>query len=153
MKVVAIRGTAEDVVVGPEQGATRIFIWCVTEPAGEVLGLHHHHGEELFRVLYGRLRFQVGNDTREIGAGEVIIVPPFVEHGHIALEETELEVIGEIGSGVFVMVEDADGSRREQELFVRGVPWSRAPADDSLYVSREEQLRQFRREFRNSPIS
>jgi quercetin dioxygenase-like cupin family protein len=152
MRVVDIRGTAEDVVVGPEQGATRIFIWCVTEPAGEVLALHHHHGEELFRVLYGRLRFQVGGETREVGPGEVIIVPPNVEHAHVALEDTELEVIGEIGSGVFITVDEPGGTGREQELFVRGVPWSRVPDDESQYVSREEQLRQFRRGFQNRPI-
>ena len=153
MKVVDIRGTAEDKVIGPEQGATRLFIWCITEPAGETLALHHHHGEELFRVLYGRLRFQVGADTREVGPGEVIIVPPNIEHGHVALEDTELEVIGEIGSGVFIMVESPEGAVREQELFVRSVPWSRAPADEGQYISREDLLRQFRRDAQDHPFA
>lgn len=146
MKVVNIRGTVEDVVIGPEQGASHLFIWCITEPAGETLSPHHHHGEELFRVLYGRLRFQVGEVTREVGPGEVIIVPPNVEHGHVALEDTELEVIGEIGSGVFISVDAPDGTVGEHELFVRGVPWSRIPEDESQYITREEQLRRFRRD-------
>lgn len=153
MKVVDIRDTAEDVVIGPDQGATRLFIWCITEPAGETLALHHHHGEELFRVLYGRLRFKVGEDTREIGPGEVIIVPPDVKHAHVALEDSELEVIGEIGSGVFITIEEADGTLREQELFVRGVPWSRVPEDESQYISREDLLRQFRRDAQDHSIS
>jgi quercetin dioxygenase-like cupin family protein len=151
MKVVNIRGSVEDMVIGPEQGATRLFLWCVTEPAGQVLGRHHHHGEELFRVLYGRLRFEVGTDVREVGPGEVIIVPPGVEHSHVALEDTELEVIGEIGSGVFITVEQPDGTARVQELFVRDVPWSRVPEDDSHYISREEQLRRFRNDPQDLP--
>jgi hypothetical protein len=102
-------------------------------------------------VLYGRLRFEVGRDVREVGPGEVIIIPPDVEHGHVALEDTELEVIGEIGSGVFITVEQPDGTARVQELFVRDVPWSRVPEDDSHYISREEQLRRFRNDPQDLP--
>jgi len=133
-----------DPVVGPEQGATRLFIWCVTEPAGEVLGPHFHMGEELFRVLSGRVRFLVGESQREVGPGEVIIVPPGIMHGHTVIEDAELEVLGEIASGVFISVEELDGTSRHEEIFVSGVPWSRVPDDESRYISREEQLRRFR---------
>ena len=144
MKVVDLRGLNGDPVVGPEQGATRLFIWCISEPAGEVLGHHFHLGEELFRVLSGRVRFLVGESVREIGAGELIIIPPGTIHGHTVLEDAELEVLGEIASGVFITVQDADGTVREQEIFVRGVPWSRIPEDEKNYISRDEQLRRFR---------
>jgi quercetin dioxygenase-like cupin family protein len=144
MKVVDLRGLNGDPVVGPEQGATRLFIWCVTEPAGEVLGPHFHLGEELFRVLSGRVQFLVGDSQREVGPGEVIIIPPGTVHGHTVIEDAELEVLGEIASGVFITVEELDGTSREQEVFVRGVPWSRVPEGPSQYISREEQLRRFR---------
>jgi quercetin dioxygenase-like cupin family protein len=144
MNVVNLRGLEADPVVGREQGAVRIFVWCITERAGDVLGPHWHDGEELFRVLSGRLRFQVGDDVREVGAGAIVVIPPKVIHSHSVLEDSELEVIGEIGSGVYVRMTGADGEQLEQELFVRDVPWSRLPADDNYYITREEQLERFR---------
>ena len=144
MNVVNLRGLESNPMVGREQGAVRIFIWCVTEQAGDVLGPHWHDGEELFRVLSGRLRFQVGDDVQEVGAGAIVVIPPKVIHSHSVLEDSELEVIGEIGSGVYIRMTGADGRQLEQELFVRDVPWSRLPADDSYYITREEQLERFR---------
>ena len=61
VKVIDIRGISVDAMVGPEHGATRIFVWCVSAGQGQVIGLHHHHGEELIRVLYGCLRFRLGD--------------------------------------------------------------------------------------------
>ena len=51
MNVIDIRGFTEDAIVGPQNGATRVFIWCTTVQAGHVVGLHKHLGEELSRVL------------------------------------------------------------------------------------------------------
>ena len=144
MNVVNLRGLEANPMVGREQGAIRLFIWCVTEQAGDVLGPHWHDGEELFRVLSGRVRFQVGDAIRAVGAGEVVVIPPKVIQSHTVLEDCELEVLGEIGSGVYIQLTGADGEFLEQELFVRDVPWSRLPADDSYYITREEQLERFR---------
>ncbi len=149
MKVVDLHGYDADVTIGPEHGASRLFIWCLTLESDAFLSTHHHRGEELFRILYGRLRFTVGYETRDVGPGEVVIVPPCVEHSYVALEETEVEIYGEVGAGIFVMERNADGTRHEKELFVRDVPWSRTPADESLYVSRAEQLQRFRAELLN----
>jgi quercetin dioxygenase-like cupin family protein len=144
MNVVNLRGLDALPVVGREQGARRIFIWCFSEQAGELLGPHWHDGEEFFRVLSGRLRFKVGDEIREVGAGEVVVLPPKVIHSHMVLEDCELEVIGEISSGVYVQITGPDGEFSEQELFVRDVPWSRLPADDSSYITRDQQLERFR---------
>ena len=153
MNVIDIRGFSEDAIVGPNNGATRLFIWCTTAQAGQVVGLHHHLGEELIRVLYGKLRFRVGDQVRDIGPGEVVIVDPGTVHGYVTLEDAEIEVYGEIGSGIFVTVEDGDGSTREEEVFVRNAPWSRAPTDESQYITRAEQLRRFRARYEASPFA
>lgn len=144
MNVVNLRGLDANPMVGRDQGAVRLFIWCVSERAGDILGPHWHDGEELFRVLSGQLRFQVGDDAREVGAGEIVVIPPKVIHSHTVLEDCELEVIGEIGSGVYIRMTGDDGDVYEQELFVRDVPWSRLPADERYYITREEQLERFR---------
>ena len=153
MNVIDIRGFSEDAIVGPNNGATRLFIWCTTVLAGQVIGLHHHLGEELIRVLYGKLRFRVGKQVRDIGPGEVVIVEPGIPHGYITLEDAEIEIYGEIGAGIFVTVEDPDGASREEEIFVRNAPWSRIPADESQYITREEQLKRFRVRYEASPFA
>jgi quercetin dioxygenase-like cupin family protein len=153
VKVIDIHGIALDALVGPEHGATRIFVWSVVAERGETIGLHHHHGEELFRVLYGRLRFRVGDETREVRSGEVVIIPPHADHAYLALEDCELEVYGEIGMGQFYRVTDADGAVREEEVFVRGRPWSRTPPDESMYTTQDELFERYRAWYAEHPFS
>ena len=153
MNVIDIRGFTEDAIVGPENGATRLFIWCTTVEAGHVVGLHTHLGEEFSRVLYGRLRFRVGDQVQEIGAGEVVIVEPGTLHGYIALEDTEIEIYGEIGSGIFIPAGSPNGSTELEEIFVRNVPWSRTPPDEHQYITRAEQLDRFRARYADDPFA
>jgi quercetin dioxygenase-like cupin family protein len=82
------------VLVGPDDGATRI--WMVRGPfaADERVALHTHAGEEVFRVLTGRVRFTVGDERRECGRGTIVVIPPQTEHGFVALTEAELEAWG-----------------------------------------------------------
>ena len=153
MKVIDIRGIMVDALVGPQHGATRLFVWSVTAERGQVIGLHHHHGEELFRVLYGRLRFRVSDETRDVRAGEVVIIPPEADHAYLALEDTELEVYGEIGAGEFFRVTDSDGTVREEEIFVRGHPWSRMPPDERQYSTQDDLLARYRVWHADNPFS
>lgn len=141
MNVVDIHDFAEDWVVGPDQGAMRLFIWGISAGKGQMVGLHHHRGEEIFRVLYGRLRFRVGEQIQEVGPGNILIIPPGTEHGYEVLETAELELYGETGCGIFITRRSPDGTIIEDESFVRGYPWSRIPDDEGRYVTRDEQLR------------
>ena len=152
MNVIDIRGFSEDAVVGPDHGATRLFIWCTTAQAGQVVGMHRHLGEELIRVLYGKLRFRVSDQVRDVGPGEVVIVEPGVPHGYVTIEDAEIEVYGEIGSGIFVTREREDGTPFEEEIFVRDVPWSRVPDSEDKYISRSEQLDRFRTRYLENPF-
>jgi quercetin dioxygenase-like cupin family protein len=153
VNVIDIRGITVDALVGPQHGATRIYIWCVTVERGQVIGLHHHHGEELFRVLYGGLRFRVGDEVRDIRAGEVVIIPPGTVHAYMALEDTELEIYGEIGSGEFFHIIEPDGTVREEEIFVRGHPWSRTPPDERQFSTQEELFQRYRTWYAQNPFS
>jgi hypothetical protein len=127
MKVVDVPGYDTSVVIGPEHGASRLCIFAVAEPAEFAIMPHHHYGEEIFRVLSGRLRFTVGAVTQEIHAAQAVIVPPSVTHSHVVLDDAEVEITGEIGAGIFIWHEQPDGSFAEEELHVAGVPWSRPP--------------------------
>jgi hypothetical protein len=74
-----------------------------------------------------------GDETRAIGPG-IACIPPRTDHAFIVVEEADVEVFGEQRMGEFVTVQDADGSEREEEIFVREFPWSRVPPSDDAYT-------------------
>ncbi|MEM5472083.1 cupin domain-containing protein [Hoeflea sp. AS60] len=41
---------------------------------------HSHPFEQLAYVVSGRIRFEIGDDVVEVGAGEVVRIPPDVVH-------------------------------------------------------------------------
>ncbi|MFK7740623.1 MAG: DinB family protein [Planctomycetota bacterium] len=55
------------------------------------VAMHDHANEQFTCILSGRVRFLLGDgDTRELGAGEVLHLPPFAPHGAIAVEDAIL---------------------------------------------------------------
>jgi quercetin dioxygenase-like cupin family protein len=58
---------------------------------GAVVPKHDHHNEQITYILEGRLRFWLGDDEGEVvevGAGEVLTIPPHLPHKAEALEDT-----------------------------------------------------------------
>jgi mannose-6-phosphate isomerase-like protein (cupin superfamily) len=54
---------------------------------GEFVWHHHAAEDELFLVVHGRLRMQLRSGDRDVGPGELIIVPRGVEHCPLALTD------------------------------------------------------------------
>jgi mannose-6-phosphate isomerase-like protein (cupin superfamily) len=54
---------------------------------GEFVWHHHADEDELFLVVHGRLRMQLRTGDRDVGPGELIIVPRAVEHCPRALTD------------------------------------------------------------------
>ena len=55
---------------------------------------HHHDAEdELFLVVKGTLRMEFRDRSVDVGEGELIVVPPGVEHRPVADEEVHLVLI------------------------------------------------------------
>jgi mannose-6-phosphate isomerase-like protein (cupin superfamily) len=52
----------------------------VVKLRGEFVWHHHEAEDELFLVVEGRLRMQLRDGDRDLGPGELIIVPRGVEH-------------------------------------------------------------------------
>jgi quercetin dioxygenase-like cupin family protein len=48
---------------------------------GMEMKLHSHPFEQVACILTGKMRWQVGDETFEVGAGSVLRVPPDVMHG------------------------------------------------------------------------
>lgn len=56
--------------------------------AGAKLPVHSHLNEQVIRVLKGDLEVHTGEEVFTIHEGAVIIFPPYVTHGFIALTDT-----------------------------------------------------------------
>lgn len=56
--------------------------------AGAKLPVHSHLNEQVIRVLKGNLEVHTGDDVYTIHEGEVIVFPPYVTHGFVALTDT-----------------------------------------------------------------
>ena len=85
----------------------------ITLAAGAVVPLHEHPNEQIATVLSGRLRFVIGDEELEIGAGESVLIPGGLPHHVDALEDS--------------VVLDAFAPRREDWLrgddaYLRGSP-------------------------------
>lgn len=51
---------------------------------------HSHPHEQLSRLLQGRMTFYLGDEERELNAGDMIVIPGGLEHGVLAHEESLL---------------------------------------------------------------
>jgi len=49
--------------------------------AGVAVPMHSHPHDQMTLVLSGRLEFMLGEDTREIGPGDTVVIPGGVRHG------------------------------------------------------------------------
>ena len=152
MHVTSTQGLTVELLVGPANGASRIYVWAVAAPAGQAVGMHFHGGEEIIRVLYGRLHVRVADSTRELTTGEILIVPAGTHHGYRAEEHSEIEVYGEIGAGEFLVFRGEQGSERIEEIFMAGAPWSREPADPLAYCAHEELMVRYTQSLAEYPL-
>src|SRR5262245_39273748 len=64
----------------------------VVKLKGEFVWHHHDAEDELFLVVEGRLRMQLRDGDRDLGPGELVVVPRGVEHCPLALTD-EVHVV------------------------------------------------------------
>ena len=74
------------------RGDNALMVMNWLEPGMEVRP-HSHPFEQLAYILAGRVRFTVGGEVVEVGAGEVLRIPPDVVHcGEPVGEETAINL-------------------------------------------------------------
>ena len=92
-RAVVLRGDAES-------GGASLVVHLVVRPGGAVTGAHVHPAlEESFQVLEGRLGTLVAGAERTLEPGEVVTVPPGVEHDWWNGGDTEASVLVELKPG------------------------------------------------------
>jgi mannose-6-phosphate isomerase-like protein (cupin superfamily) len=63
-------------LASPSRGSTELMAWQTEIPPGTPATPHQVTREELLVVLAGRAEVRCGDDVREAGAGDVVVVPP-----------------------------------------------------------------------------
>lgn len=69
----------------------RVMLTHVYLKKGSIVPRHAHENEQITYILEGGLRFWIGEDESEVidvGAGEVLHIPSFVQHKAEALADT-----------------------------------------------------------------
>ena len=64
----------------------KMMLCEVRIPAGDVVPMHTHPHEQTGYLISGRMRFQLGEETVELGPGDAWMVPGDVPHEVTALE-------------------------------------------------------------------
>jgi unsaturated pyranuronate lyase len=78
-----IAGIGRRYISGAQTTLAQIFF-----PKGAVVPEHTHPNEQVSYIVTGAVRFTLGGDVVDVGAGEVLVIPPNVPHAAEALEET-----------------------------------------------------------------
>lgn len=66
----------------------RLTVARILLAAGTVVPEHSHDHEQVANVLEGRMRFRVGGEAVDVGAGESLLVRSNVPHSAEALEDS-----------------------------------------------------------------
>lgn len=75
------------VVTGERMTVARIWF-----KSGFRVPLHSHEHEQITQVVRGRMRFHFGADrseTLEIGAGQLVVIPPHLPHEALCIGDVE----------------------------------------------------------------
>jgi quercetin dioxygenase-like cupin family protein len=84
--IAAGRGTALQVLVGPQQGETDFVLRRFRMDAGGGMPLHTNLVEHQQYVLRGRARLCIGDAWHEVGADDTTFIPAGVPHAYEVLD-------------------------------------------------------------------
>jgi mannose-6-phosphate isomerase-like protein (cupin superfamily) len=94
-------GTIAHRFEGYRYGDVGVSFFLVDSPPGGGAVLHTHPYEEVFVTLEGNATFTVGDDTIEVGAGQIVVAPAgvphkFVNSGSGPLKQVDIHPSGRI---------------------------------------------------------
>jgi len=90
---------------GPTITGDQLEVGYYSEPKGTGAKSHRHKSEQIMLVVEGRMRMRIAEETREISAGEVAVIPSDVDHEQVALEDNTR----------FISFKTAEGAQPEGE--------------------------------------
>ena len=90
---------------GPTITGDQLEVGYYSEPKGPGAKSHRHKSEQIMLVVEGRMRMRIAEETREISAGEVAVIPSDVDHEQGSLEDNTR----------FISFKTAEGAQPERE--------------------------------------
>ena len=90
--------------VGEAHGAP-VSIYFVNAPPGRGPKLHYHPYAEVAIVQEGNARITVGDEEREVKAGDIVVIPAGTPHRFINSGETPLRQIDIHASSTFIQTD------------------------------------------------
>ena len=85
-RIGAVSG-ANETAERPAIRGERLELGYYRYPAGTRKPPHSHPEEQIVAVIKGKLGYRVAGETRILGPGEAVHIPPNIEHDNWALDE------------------------------------------------------------------
>ena len=67
-----------------------LMVCEITLEKGSVIAAHAHPHEQITYVISGKCRYTVGEETKEVGAGDSVLIPGNVSHSIVILEDMKV---------------------------------------------------------------
>ena len=69
-------------IAGPAPGnaVNQSLAEATVRPGGETVEHLHRSSEEIYRFVSGTGRMRLGDEESEVGAGDVVVIPPGIRH-------------------------------------------------------------------------
>lgn len=68
----------------------RLMVCEITLEKGSVIVPHAHPHEQITYIISGKCRYTVGEETREVGTGDSVLIPGDVSHSIVILEDMKV---------------------------------------------------------------
>lgn len=78
---------------GADQGDVGVSFFLVEAQPGRGAPLHRHRYDEVLMVQEGRGRVVVGEEVREVGAGDIVVVKARTPHGFVNIGDGVLRQV------------------------------------------------------------
>lgn len=79
--------------VGADHADVGVSIYLIEAQPGHGAPLHIHEYDEIVIIQEGRSRMVIGNETREVGTGDILVVKARTPHGFVNIGEGVLKQV------------------------------------------------------------
>ena len=68
----------------------KLMVCEITLEGGSLIAAHAHPHEQITYIISGKCRYTVGEETKEVGTGDSVLIPGNVPHSIVILEDMKV---------------------------------------------------------------